>query len=216
MAVKTVFGRVHDIDVPELDDVATDWQKRLPVLSSARVTLRELRPSDATSLLAMLNTEEVGRLMSPPPSTLEGFQQFVAWSREHQRAGRQACFGIVPAGMDVAVGIIQIRRLDADFSNAEWGFALGSPFWGTGLFTESARMAIDFIFNDLGVNRLEARAAVRNGRGNGVLRKLGAVPEAILRRSFVRNGEALDQQLWSILARDWRASSPRPGRHSIH
>jgi ribosomal-protein-serine acetyltransferase len=77
-------------------------------------------------------------------------------------------------------------------------------------------MALDFIFNDLGVHRLEARAAVRNGRGNGALRKLGAVPEAILRHSFVRNGETLDQQLWSILARDWRASVARPRRQSIH
>jgi RimJ/RimL family protein N-acetyltransferase len=53
------------------------------------------------------------------------------------------------------------------------------------------------------VHRLEARAAVQNGRGNGALRKLGAVHEGILRRSFLCNGEYLDQALWSILADDW-------------
>lgn len=214
--LKTATQRGDNIPVTEIGSVGGDWQKELPVLTSARVTLRELHQSDCTSLLSMLNTEEVGRLMSPPPSTLEGFERFVSWSIEHQRAGRQACFAVVPAGMDVAVGIIQIRRLDADFLNAEWGFALGSPFWGTGVFSEGARLALNFIFNELGVNRLEARAAVRNGRGNGALRKLGAVPEAILRHSLIRNGEALDQQLWAILARDWRASSSRPRRPSIH
>ncbi|MDE3153994.1 MAG: GNAT family N-acetyltransferase, partial [Acidobacteriota bacterium] len=54
-------------------------------------------------------------------------------------------------------------------------------------------------------HRLEARAAVRNGRGNGALRKLGAVQEGVLRRSFLRHGEYLDQVLWTILADEWRA-----------
>ena len=55
-----------------------------------------------------------------------------------------------------------------------------------------------------GAQRLEARAAVANGRGNGTLRKIGAVQEGVLRRSFLRNGQYHDQVLWSILAEDWR------------
>jgi len=50
----------------------------------------------------------------------------------------------------------------------------------------------------------EARACVANGRGNGALRKLGAVQEGVLRRSFLKNGQFLDQMLWSILAEEWR------------
>ena len=56
----------------------------------------------------------------------------------------------------------------------------------------------------VGAQRLEARAAVANGRGNGALRKIGAVQEGVLRRSFLRNGQYHDQVLWSILAEDWR------------
>jgi ribosomal-protein-alanine N-acetyltransferase len=213
---KTQSRRSHVVAVTEIGDgLAPDWKERLPVLSSARVTLRELQPSDGMSLLAMLNTEEVTRLMSPPPATVDGFERFIEWARDKQGEGRHACFAIVPTGMEVAVGIFQIRRLDAEFCNAEWGFALGSPFWGTGVFTEGAKLVLDFAFNNLGVRRMEARAAVRNGRGNGALRKLGAVPEAVLRHSFIRNGEALDQQLWAILARDWQSAS-RKRRPSIH
>ena len=50
---------------------------------------------------------------------------------------------------------------------------------------------------------IEARAAVQNGRGNGALRKIGAVQEGILRKSFLRNGKHLDQALWAILDDDW-------------
>jgi RimJ/RimL family protein N-acetyltransferase len=44
---------------------------------------------------------------------------------------------------------------------------------------------------------------VRNGRGNGALRKVGALQEGVLRRSFYRNGEHLDLVLWSILREHW-------------
>ena len=63
---------------------------------------------------------------------------------------------------------------------------------------------MDFSFETIGVHRLEARAAVQNGRGNGALRKVGAVQEGVLRKSFLRNGEYLDQVLWTIVDEDWR------------
>ena len=64
---------------------------------------------------------------------------------------------------------------------------------------------VDFAFEVVGVHRLEARAAVKNGRGNGALRKIGAVQEGLLRKSFLKDGEYLDQALWTILDEDWTA-----------
>ena len=93
--------------------------------------------------------------------------------------------------MTTAIGLFQVRQLEPDFATAEWGFALGSAFWGTGMFMDGARMVVDFAFETLGVRRLEARAAVANGRGNGALRKLGAVQEGVLRRSFLKNGQCI-------------------------
>jgi RimJ/RimL family protein N-acetyltransferase len=63
---------------------------------------------------------------------------------------------------------------------------------------------LDFVFDTIGATRLEARAATANGRGNGALRKIGAVQEGVLRRSFRRHGQYHDQVLWGILADDWR------------
>lgn len=63
---------------------------------------------------------------------------------------------------------------------------------------------LDFAFDTIGVERMEARAATPNGRGNGALRKLGAVWEGVLRRSFNKDGGRMDQMLWSILSDEWR------------
>jgi RimJ/RimL family protein N-acetyltransferase len=185
--------------------VTTDWRQALPVLTGSKVTLRELRLSDAPALLAMLSTEEVARFISPPPTTVEGFERFIAWTQRERAAGNYACFAVVPNGTDTAIGIFQVRQLEPGFGTAEWGFALGSAFWGTGVFLDGARLVVDFAFDVIRTHRLEARAAILNGRGNGALRKIGAMQEGILRKSFLRNGEYLDQALWTILDEDWRA-----------
>jgi ribosomal-protein-alanine N-acetyltransferase len=186
--------------------VASDWRAGLPMLRSRGVTLRELRLSDAASLLALLTTEEVTRFISPPPTTIEGFERFILWARREREAGRYACFAVVPDGYDTAVGLFQVRQLDRAFETAEWGFAIASEFWGSGLFVAGAKLVIEFSFDVVGARRLEARAAVENGRGNGALRKIGAIQEGILRKSFLRGGKYLDQALWAILDEDWYRS----------
>jgi RimJ/RimL family protein N-acetyltransferase len=183
----------------------SDWRQRLPVLAANHVVLRELRLSDAASLFSMLTTEEVSRFISPPPATVEGFERFIAWTLRQRAAGTYVCYAVTTKGFDTAIGIFQVRELEPGFGTAEWGFAIGSPFWGTGVFQEGAKLVVDFAFDVLGVHRLEARAAIRNGRGNAALLKVGAVQEAVLRKSFLRNGEYLDQALWAIVEDDWRA-----------
>ena len=189
------------------DIASSDWRRNLPLLAGEQVTLRELRSSDAPALLAMLTTEEVARFISPPPTTVEGFERFIAWTHSRRAAGEYVCFAVVPAGTDTAVGIFQIRQLDPSFATAEWGFALGSAFWGTGVFMDAAKLTLQFAFESIGVHRMEARAAIKNGRGNGALAKIGAVREGVLRKSFLRHGEYLDQALWSILREDWLAKA---------
>jgi ribosomal-protein-alanine N-acetyltransferase len=185
-------------------EAASDWRQVLPVLSNGTVTLRELRTSDAPALLELLTHEEVSRFISPPPTTVEGFERFIAWAQRERAAGRYICFAVIPAGLDTAIGIFQVRQLDPTFATAEWGFAIGKAFWGSGAFKAAANLTVDFAFETVGTLRLEARAVVENGRGNGALAKIGAVREATLRRSFLRNGRFFDQALWSIVREDWR------------
>jgi ribosomal-protein-alanine N-acetyltransferase len=99
--------------------------------------------------------------------------------------------------------MFQVRFLDADQRIAEWGFAIGSSYWGSGLFVAGAELVLDFAFSEMEVRRLEARSATPNLRGNGALRKIGAVREGILPESLELRGEKLDQNLWVIRGSDW-------------
>jgi len=188
--------------------LSIDWRQGLPVLRLEGVSLREPRLADAAGLFARLTSPNVAKFLSTPPETALGFERFIAWAQHERQHGRHVCYAIVPNGSLDPVGLIQVREFEPGFGNAEWGFALEEASWGTGLFTKCAAAMADFVFRYVGVHRLEARASVGNGRGNGVLQKLGAVPEGVLRRSFDNGSRTTDQVLWCLIAADWLAAHP--------
>ena len=153
-----------------------------------------------------LTTEEVARFISPPPTSIEGFEDFIRWTHLRRSQGRYACFAIVPTGETHAVGRFQIKVVDAAQGVADWGFVLGQAYWGTGLFLKGARCVVNYAFTHMGLRRLDARSVLQNGRGNGALRKVGAVRVGVLRQSFEKGNQRFDQALW-IIERDlWWAA----------
>lgn len=205
------------VSLPTFGPATTrDWREGLPTLASSHCTLRELTIEDAPSLCAHLTTEEVARFISPPPTSVEGFQDFIRWAHRQRSQGRYACFGVVPAGHTAAVGMFQVSVPEPESTTAEWGFVLGSAFWGSGVFMAGAGRIIDFVFGELGIQRLEARAVPQNGRGTGALRKVGAIRERLLKGSFVRFGERLDQALWVITRRSWWSTLRSKHREVVH
>ncbi|MEZ5286102.1 MAG: GNAT family protein [Vicinamibacterales bacterium] len=190
---------------PQAAEPATPWREGLPTLVGTGLVLRELRVEDAPNLAGLLTAENVAKFLAPPPRTASGVRRFVRWTHRKRAEGRYLCFGIVPAGSEHAVGFFQIRSTDGGFETAEWGFVLGRPYWGSGLFVEGAHLLLRFAFDTLGVRRLEARAVAENGRANGALRKLGAVEEGVLREAITIEGREYDMTMWSILGRDWQA-----------
>ena len=189
--------------IDSFEPARIDWRKGLPVLRSETVLLRELRQSDAPALMAYVANPAVLEYVAGAPRSLEGFRRFIRWCRAQRRAGTYLTFGVVPTNQPTVAGLLQIWPIEHDFSTAEWGFVIGQPFWGTGVFNRAAELLLDFAFQTLGVVRLEARAVEADRRCNGVLRKLGATAEGRLRSSFRSNDIVLDHVMWSILAPEW-------------
>jgi ribosomal-protein-alanine N-acetyltransferase len=181
------------------------WRMALPWLEGDAVRLRELVAADAPALLDLLTDPAVAAHISTPPPSLDAFEGFIEWTHREREAATSICFGIVPRGLTDAVGLIQVRTQDPTFFIAEWGFAIGAAFWGTGLFTEAAALVARFAFDVLHVHRLEARAVTHNGRGNGALQKIGARPEGVLAKAFKTGDGYVEQLLWALTAADLMA-----------
>jgi RimJ/RimL family protein N-acetyltransferase len=189
---------------------SADWREGLPDLAGEGLTLRELRPSDAAALFAVMGSAEVRRYTWAPPPNASAFEQFIEWARAERATGKYVCYGIVPNGETHAAGVFELRQLQPGFLRGELGFVMDPRLWGGGTFVEGARLVLDFAFQVVKVHRIEARAATDNSRGNAALRKLGAHREGRLRAAFWRDEQYVDQYLWSILDSEWLQRGAQP------
>jgi ribosomal-protein-alanine N-acetyltransferase len=180
-------------------DCPDQWRAGLPVLTAARLTLREMRLSDAATLQRIARRPDVARFMWPAPAELDAFQRFIEWTWAERAAGKYVGFVIVPKSAIAPAGLFELRQMQPGFFRAELGFFIDPEYWGTGLFTEAAQLVLDFAFRVVGIHRIEARATIDNKRSNRALRRLGAQQEGILRASFVCDGALVDQALWSFV-----------------
>ena len=185
------------------------WSERVPLLKGEMTTLREVAASDVYPLFALFSDPVVTAYMAPPPPTLAKFAGFVEWSFQQREQGQGICFGIVPDGMEVAVGIIQVR-LDPAVSGAEWGFVLSTHFWSTGVFADAANLLVEFAFTTMRVERLEARIAGRNQRAHAAVQKLGARFETTLASSSPEGRPRDPESVWAMREPDWRSRTRSP------
>jgi RimJ/RimL family protein N-acetyltransferase len=183
--------------------VVPTWRSELPTLTGRTVMLREPGSRDLGGLVDLLSLGDATRFGIEEPVSDVGVQELIERAARDRANGTSVTYVIALSSIRPIVGLIQVRQLDPSFEAAELECTIAPSSRGTGIFIEAARLAGSFAFDTLGTYRLEARVLLQNGRGNGALRKLGAVQEGILRRSVRSAGEYFDQVLWSILKEDW-------------
>jgi RimJ/RimL family protein N-acetyltransferase len=179
------------------------WRNALPMLSGRTVTLREPGAEDLPFLLNLLSLGDATRFGIDEPLSEVVVHEFIERASRDRANGVAAVWAITLTATRSIVGLVQLRQLDPAFEAAEWECTLAPSARGSGAFVEAARLAGSFAFGTLNTHRLEARVLLQSGRGNGAMRKLGAVQEGVLRRSVRYAGEYYDQVLWSMLKEDW-------------
>lgn len=82
------------------------------------------------------------------------------------------------------IGSISVVNFDERVDMAEIGFCIGRSWWGQGMMTEAFQAVIDFLFGEVGVQRIEAGHDPNNPASGAVQRKCGLKYEGTLRRSI--------------------------------
>jgi RimJ/RimL family protein N-acetyltransferase len=183
--------------------VVPTWRSELPTLTGRTITLREPGTQDLAPLVDLLQSGDATRFGLDEPVSADGIRELIDRAALERASGTSVTYVITLTATRSFAGLLQVRQLDPGFESGEWECTIVPSLRGTGIFLEAARLAGSFAFGPLGAHRLEARVLLQNGRGNGALRKLGAVQEGVLRRSIRCGGEYFDQVLWSILKEDW-------------
>jgi ribosomal-protein-serine acetyltransferase len=107
------------------------------------------------------------------------------------------------------VGMIGLHAIDRANRKTSIGYYIAEEAQGKGIVTKSVKAILDYVFRELGLNRVEIRCGVHNKKSRAIPERLGFVQEGI-----IRDGEWLydhfhDLVVYSMLAKDWLANSEK-------
>ncbi|MFJ8386547.1 GNAT family N-acetyltransferase [Streptomyces sp. NPDC094438] len=170
--------------------------------------LRPLEPWQAEEFLNHVDRgrEFIGRHNALPDvvTDLESSRAFLQAYAEKTASDTGRLHGIRADGE--LVGAVLFRRLDVGQGIAEAGCWLEPSAVGRGLVTRAVRAIIDWAVEERGIHRVEWWVSTANRPSIAVARRLGMTKEAVLRESYLYRGKRHDEEIWSVLAPEWRAA----------
>ena len=178
-----------------------------PTLQTARLRLRPFTDDDAGALFALHSNAYVLRYWdSPPWSAPARAERFIGTCRQLADEGSGARLAIDRLSDRTFVGWCSLTCWNPDFRSASLGYCLGEAAWGQGYATEAARALLQWAYDTLDLNRVQAETDTRNVASARVLEKLAFVREGTLREDCIVNGDVSDSWVYGLLRRDWRAT----------
>jgi len=158
--------------------------------------LRPFRDSDLASLVKYANNYNIAKFLTnqfPHPYTDDDGRKFISSVANNNPTN---VFAIEVNGE--AVGSIGIfPQSDIHKKNAEMGYWLAEPFWGNGIITRAIGEIVEYGFKTFDITRIFARPFSTNLASHRVLEKAGFVCEARLKNALYKNGEYMDELIYS-------------------
>jgi ribosomal-protein-serine acetyltransferase len=100
-------------------------------------------------------------------------------------------------------GIIGLKDTDFDNKKTEIGYWLSESFQHKGIITRSAKILINYIFNEMELNRVQLKAATENYKSQAVAERLGFTQEGIERDGELHSRGFVDLMVFGMLKIDW-------------
>ena len=144
---------------------------------------------------------------SPPWSEPERAERFIATCREMAEEGSGARLAINRVSDGAFIGWCSLTRWNPGFRSASMGYCFDDAAWGHGYATEAGRALLQWAFDTLDLNRVQAETDTRNLASARVLEKMGFKREGTLREDCIVNGEVSDSWVYGLLRREWQPSS---------
>ena len=167
--------------------------------------------------LALTNQKYAAGLFDAIDNYREHLSQFLPWvgnmqTVENVRAYLQYCEGLIAAKtecsfiivqQDKVIGRIGFHHIDVNNKSAAIGYWLAKDAEGKGIITNACSKIIEYGFNDLGLNRIEIKAATHNPKSQAIPQKLHFTQEGILRQAEFVNGSYFDIVVYGLVKEDW-------------
>lgn len=181
--------------------------KGTKTIETDRLILRRAVQEDAQPMFRNWASDpEVTKYLTWPTYENVGtaYQILDLWISEYEKPDFYQWM-IVPKALGEPIGSISVVRQNDRVEEAEIGYCIGNRWWHKGIMTEALSAVIDYLFTEVGMNRIAARHDPNNPHSGGVMRKCGMKYEGTTRSSDRNNQGICDAAHYAILRGEYRA-----------
>jgi ribosomal-protein-alanine N-acetyltransferase len=183
-----------------------------PTIETERLILREITLDDLDWYMRHFSKREMveGTGFPGPKDRKQAEEEMMLYIIDLFAKGDGFRWGITLRGCDDLIGSCGFYKWTKTESyRAEIGYDLDPECWGSGIMTEALSAMIDFGFEKMGLNRVEAMIFLANERSVALVKRLGFTLEGVFRERLYKDGEFADDACFALLRREWSLSRGR-------
>lgn len=178
----------------------------IPTIVTSRLRLRKLTLEDTEDYYRHLfGSEAVSRYMLwNPHRDISESAASIRKALARYKEGRCYRFAIALKETDSLIGIIELLRFDEEMGTCSFAYMIGDAFWGRGYGTQALKAALDFGFEQMGLNAVEADHMDANPASGAVMCKAGMAYLRTDEGKYEKNGTIHDAHVYRITREMWK------------
>ena len=180
--------------------------KGTQTIETSRLTLRRAVCEDAEPMFRNWASDpDVTKYLTWPTyeKVETAYQILDLWASEYEKPDYYQWM-IVLKELGEPIGSISVVRQNDRVEESEIGYCIGRRWWHRGIMTEALSAVIEYLFTEVGMNRVAARHDPNNPHSGGVMRKCGMKYEGTHRACDRNNQGICDAAQYAILRGEWK------------
>lgn len=173
-------------------------------LETERLILRKFDINDAQAMFRnwASNPNVTKYLTWQPYKDVKGVREYIEFVI-NQYDGTHFDWMIELKEIKEPIGTIGVVKYDENINSAHIGYCLSEKYWRKGIMTEAFKRVIKFLFEEVGVNRIESTHDTDNPNSGKVMKKCGLQYEGTHRQAGINNRGVIDTAFYALLKEDY-------------
>lgn len=175
-----------------------------PFINAEGLILRKIELSDLDNLYDIYSNENLFKYRpGDAKKNITTVKNMISHFERDFGKKKTIFLGICIEASKELVGVTEIYDLDEKVNLVSVGYTLNEKYFGKGIATKTVSMLIDYLFNVIDVNRIQAEVMPVNVKSQNVLKRNGFIKEGTIRQGKVWTGKGIvDLELYSLLRSD--------------
>lgn len=175
-------------------------------IETERLVLRRFNINDSQAMFKNWESDsKVTEFLQWKPAThIDEVQEILReWIQGYEKLDFYQ-WAIVLKELGEPIGSIGVVGKNEKTDMVHIGYCIGSKWWHRGITSEAVKAIIPFLFEEVGVNRIEAQHDPNNPNSGLVMKKCGMKYEGTLRQADWNNIGIADACVYSLLREEWK------------